>query len=425
MKRALVWYRNDLRIHDHPPTYYARQLTESIFPLFIWRASWDQKTEWGDPKVGIFRREFTIEALIDLRESWKKLGANLLFRTGNPTSILTEICLQFGIDCVFYSIEQGTEEEAEELEAIAFLKKNGIESFGYYSETLHHPDDLPFDISSTPEMFTNYRKKVEGITPIRDPFAEPLGVLPLPEDIKEGDIPAVPSQPKHTHTAFPFRGGESKAKLRLQEFLWIKKEVINYKETRNGLLGVSYSSKLSPFLAQGSLGPRYIYSELKSFESKEIANESTYWFFFELLWRDYFKWILAKHKYKLFRKTGILGKKQETHLSWDMIEKWKKGQTGVLWIDAHMKELALTGYMSNRGRQNVASFFVHQLKQDWRIGASWFESLLIDYDVASNYGNWAYFSGVGNDPRMRVMNMESQSKAYDPEGTFTSLWNQF
>ena len=87
-----------------------------------------------------------------------------------------------------------------------------------------------------------------------------------------------------------------------------------------------------------------------------------------------------------------------------------------------MKEIAATGFMSNRGRQNVASYFAKEMKQDWRVGASYFESMLIDYDVHSNWGNWMYNSGVGNDPRDRKFNIESQAERYDRDKKYRDLW---
>jgi deoxyribodipyrimidine photo-lyase len=99
------------------------------------------------------------------------------------------------------------------------------------------------------------------------------------------------------------------------------------------------------------------------------------------------------------------------------------GNTGNRFIDANMRELLLTGFMSNRGRQNVASYFVHELGLDWRLGAQYFEEALVDYDVYSNWGNWAYLAGVGNDPRAnRRFNITRQADMYDPAGSYQKLW---
>ena len=105
------------------------------------------------------------------------------------------------------------------------------------------------------------------------------------------------------------------------------------------------------------------------------------------------------------------------------LNKWINGQTGVPFIDANMMELKLTGFMSNRGRQNVASYLCNDLKVDWRYGAAYFEQQLVDYDVCNNWGNWAYLAGVGNDPRAnRYFNIAKQAAMYDPDGSFQQLW---
>jgi deoxyribodipyrimidine photo-lyase len=177
-------------------------------------------------------------------------------------------------------------------------------------------------------------------------------------------------------------------------------------------------------LANGCVSARKIYAEIKKYEAEFGANESTYWLIFELIWRDYFRFIFKKHQHKLFTFNGISGlKKAAPTPNFSLIEDWKMGKTGNDFIDANMNELRLTGFMSNRGRQNVASYFIHEMQQDWRIGARYFEELLIDYDASSNWGNWAYLAGVGNDPRSgRQFNIEKQAKDYDPNRAYRNLW---
>jgi deoxyribodipyrimidine photo-lyase len=145
---------------------------------------------------------------------------------------------------------------------------------------------------------------------------------------------------------------------------------------------------------------------------------------FEVLWRDFFRLTAKKHGEKIFQKGGPKG---EVNPNWIENEKifdlWANGETGVPFIDANMKELNLTGFMSNRGRQNVASFLINDLRINWQMGAEYFESVLIDYDPASNYGNWNYIAGVGSDPREdRYFNILSQAKNYDPNGDYVKLW---
>ena len=153
------------------------------------------------------------------------------------------------------------------------------------------------------------------------------------------------------------------------------------------MLGEAYSSKFSPWLALGNLSPRYVYYEVKRYEAvRGISNKSTYWLIFELIWRDFFHFIGEKYKTSIFHAGGALGMKRTWSIDREKITRWKEGKTGIPLVDANMRELLATGWMSNRGRQNVASFLVHDLNIDWRVGADHFEALLLDHDVFSNYG---------------------------------------
>jgi deoxyribodipyrimidine photo-lyase len=209
----------------------------------------------------------------------------------------------------------------------------------------------------------------------------------------------------------------------VNDYFWRENRLKEYKQTRNGMLGADYSSKFSPWLAQGCLSPRYVHEEVRRYESGRVKNDSTYWLVFELLWRDFFRFIAAKHGDRLFRKSGLQGIAIPWREDREAFEAWRQGKTGYPLIDAGMRELAATGFLSNRGRQNVASFLTKNLGVDWRMGAEWFESLLIDYDVCSNWGNWNYTAGVGNDARgLRYFNTVKQSREYDPGGAYIRYW---
>ena len=190
------------------------------------------------------------------------------------------------------------------------------------------------------------------------------------------------------------------------------------------MIGANYSSKFSAWLALGCLSPREIYFELKKYEAKYEANESTYWLVFELLWRDYFRFMMKKYHIKFFQQHGIQNKEIPVNKhNVQVLQSWIDGITGIDFIDANMIELKSTGFMSNRGRQNVASYLCNDLKLDWRYGAAYFEQQLIDYDVCNNWGNWAYLAGVGNDPRgNRYFNIDKQAQDYDKNQEYRNLW---
>ena len=131
-----------------------------------------------------------------------------------------------------------------------------------------------------------------------------------------------------------------------------------------------------------------------------------------------------KYGFLFFKKQGIkINLPNLNQHNTQLFEKWQLGKTNCNFIDANMRELQLTGFMSNRGRQNVASYLCHDLQLDWRFGAAYFEQQLIDYDACSNWCNWAYLAGVGNDPRItRKFNIDKQAKDYDKEEIFRNLW---
>jgi deoxyribodipyrimidine photo-lyase len=187
------------------------------------------------------------------------------------------------------------------------------------------------------------------------------------------------------------------------------------------MLGSSYSSKLSPWLAVGCISPRLIYNEVKRYELERVSNKSTYWLIFELIWRDFFRALYGKYGTKMFQSGGAHSVNKRWNTNDEYIQRWKDGMTGYPLVDANMRELKLTGWMSNRGRQNVASFLVLDLGVDWRIGAAHFESLLLDHDVYSNYGNWNAAAGLTGG-RVNKFNISKQSKDYDSNGEYIKYW---
>jgi deoxyribodipyrimidine photo-lyase len=221
-----------------------------------------------------------------------------------------------------------------------------------------------------------------------------------------------------------FKGGETEGLKRLRYYLWETDLASTYEQTRNDLAGGDFSTKFSPWLAQGCLSPKLIYHELQRYEQERVKNKSTYWIFFELLWRDFFRFMAKKYEQKIFLKGGMKGvPNPKLQNDRSLLKIWIEGRTGVPFIDANMREISLTGFMSNRGRQNVASFLINDLEVNWQMGAEYFESVLIDYDTASNWCNWCYLAGVGNDPREdRYFNIINQARRYDPNGEYVKLW---
>jgi deoxyribodipyrimidine photo-lyase len=426
-QRILVWYRNDLRLHDHEPMHQAVRSAEQVFPLYCFDPRQFGQTAFGFAKTGAFRAQFLLESLADLRRSLQSCNSNLILRHGTPETVIPALVRELGITAVYYNREATAEELAVETALATALQPLGTTLKSFWGTTLYHPDDLPFEIRKIPELFTNFRKQVEKFATVNPALPDPKQLPTLPA-IAPGELPQLDEfgleMPlRDDRAVLHFKGGETAGIARLQQYFWQNDRLKIYKETRNGMVGADYSSKFSPWLSLGCLSPRYIYEQVQQYEEQRVRNDSTYWLIFELLWRDYFRFICAKHGNKIFFPEGLQGIPIPWKQDWQRFDLWREGKTGFPLVDANMRELATTGFMSNRGRQNVASFLTKNLGIDWRMGAEWFESLLIDYDVCSNWGNWNYTAGVGNDARgFRFFNILKQSKDYDPQGDYVKRW---
>lgn len=426
--RLLLWLRNDLRLHDHELLAKAVQARQEVLLCYCFDPRQFGTSPFGFAKTGSYRAQFLLESVADLRQSLQKLGSDLIIRQGKPEAIIPALVEQHSIQTVAYHEETTAEEIRVEKQLAATLQPLGTSITTAWGATLYHPDDLPFEISELPEVFTRFRKETEKQSTVYESFPPPKQLPALPSGLEAGVLPTLGELGLaplkiDQRSVLQFKGGESEGQQRLQDYFWHGDHLQNYKVTRNGMKGADYSSKFSPWLALGCLSPRYIYWQVKDYENQRVANDSTYWLIFELLWRDYFRFICAKHGNKVFKIEGLQG----IPLPWKQDEKrfqlWCDGETGFPLVDANMRELKQTGFMSNRGRQNVASFLTKNLGIDWRMGAEWFESLLIDYDPCSNWGNWNYTAGVGNDARgFRFFNIQKQSKDYDPKGIYVKHW---
>jgi deoxyribodipyrimidine photo-lyase len=425
-KRALIWFKTDLRLTDNETVVNAISASDEVIPFYCLDERLLQQNDFGFKKIGNYRMKFLLESLSDLDNSLREKGSGLIFRIGKPELIIPQIVREYGIQKVYSKKEVATEEKeiVSSVEKALWEQKCVLEEFS--TSTLYHAVDLPFGIKDIPDVFTAFRKRVEKETKVRSFFEAPevINSPVIPQlkltSIKEISLTEVESDER---AAVSFQGGETAAKCRLDHYFFKTQSLSNYKETRNGLLGADYSSKFSAWLAQGCISPRWIYHQVKVYEQTHGANDSTYWLVFELLWRDYFRFMMKKHGSQLFFKNGFNGSNAiGLDTDRELLETWINGETEDDFVNANMRELKLTGFMSNRGRQNVASYLIDYLKLDWRLGAAYFEEQLIDYDVSSNWGNWAYLAGVGNDPRgKRILIHRNKHKRMIRKGSIESF----
>ncbi|MDX2065845.1 MAG: DASH family cryptochrome [Fimbriimonadaceae bacterium] len=419
---AVHWFRNDLRVHDQPALVAARRRGDAIVGIYGYDAEPYGAGRFGFCKTGPHRARFRAEALADLRANLGERGIPLVVRD-TAAEALSAVLGGVAVARLSYPTEPASEETAIERDVLRMARARAVRCEAYAGHSLLHPEDLPFAIAGLPDLFTTFRKEVERHWRVREVAPEP-GRQELVANLPDvGTLRPAPNGAVSNAGSARFTGGETAGLARLQEYLWERDRLRVYKETRNGMLQFDDSSKLSPWLAAGCLSPRRIYAEIRRYERERVENDSTYWLIFELLWRDFFRLTHLKQGDRLFLRDGL----QRLPIEWSrdpaMVAAWCEGKTGYPIVDANMRELSATGYMSNRGRQIVASFFTKNLGLDWRIGAEWFEHQLLDYDVASNYGNWQYAAGVGNDGReFRLFNLRRQAEMYDPKGDYVRYW---
>ncbi len=430
-KRAIVWFRLNLRLHDNEALIEALDSVDEIIPVYVFdeRLFRGETRQFGFPKTGKYRARFIIESVANLRENLRKRGSGLIVRVGKPEEEIFEIARKVKTNWVFCNRER-TEEEVEVQDA---LEKNlwsiGQEMRYSRGKLLYHTADLPFPIQHTPDAFSQFRKEVERYVPVREPFPAPEELPPITVRLEPGEIPGLSDFGHEDFETDPrgalnFKGGEDEGLKRLHYFLWESGRIGAYKDMRDQLFGDDYSTKFSAWLAQGCLSPKMIYHELREYEAQYGENKSTYLIFYHLMLRDYLRFMAKKYGNNIFYKAGP---QDEADPRWrndpNLLKKWVDGTTGVPFIDANMREIKNTGYMSNRGRQNVSSFLVNDLLLNWQMGAEYFESVLIDYDIASNWGNWNNIAGVGPDSRDgRNLNIMSQARTYDPQGEYVKRW---
>ncbi len=410
---TLFVFTNDLRLSDNRALQAAANSSQQLLCLYCVDPAWFKPGRYQSKVMGEHRWRFLRESLHCLESKLAKRQQKLLIRFQKPAQAIEQLVQAHGIKTVYRSRNVGFQEIRywqglqRRLPAVSFNEVT--------TATLFDQKDLPF--TDLPATFTKFRKQVEHL-PLEEPLTTP-DILPRPMvglNYANDPLPSVVK--KKT----PFQGGEDTGASLLQTY-FSTLQPSTYKETRNALQGWENSTKLSAWLAHGCLSARQVAHALGHYEAMIKANESTYWILFELLWREYFQWYALEHGVRLFAPGGIKNGPKRCCFYPERFQKWCAGNTPWPIVNACMKELQATGYLSNRGRQLVASCFIHELGMDWRYGAAWFEQQLVDYDVGSNWGNWQYLAGVGADPRgCRHFDLQKQTQQYDPLGRYIKEW---
>ncbi|MGB0458449.1 MAG: DASH family cryptochrome [Porticoccaceae bacterium] len=414
-KKGIFWFTTDLRLDDNQALNYAASQVDQLILVYC-PDDCERLTSFQMGQcISSNRQRFLNQSLADLQKNLQTLNQHLII-CEQPKQHLAQIIDNYAITHIFRSGGQHCLNSAswESLKA----KYSSVSFTEISGNRLFDAQQLPFELSQLPSSFSKFRRKTEKLE-VQPPQR---GVNTLPSAMIDPVLWPKTYLLSESNDQVDFAGGETAANSHLDNYFNSSLASV-YKETRNGLDGMDYSTKFSPWLALGCISVRRIIQRLKHYESEIIANDSTYWIYFELLWREYFQWYAEHHGAKMTAFSGIKERAPTTSFYPERFQKWCQGTTPYPIVNACMKQLKSTGYMSNRGRQLVASCFVHELSLDWRYGAAYMEQQLIDFDLGSNWGNWQYLAGVGADPRgHRQFDLNKQTQIYDPQEQFIQRW---
>jgi len=374
-KRGLVWFKNDLRLHDNEALIKAqKECSELVFCYCIEKSDYDQ-SELGFRKKDAVRFKFMHQSVLNLRKNLEFLGGDLVVGEISANVTLPELVEAYGITDI-YAEEEYAPYEINLVHAVMDVLP-AVDFHFFWGKTLYHKDDIPFEIAKIPLTSKAYRIPAGREAQPRDTFPLPSKLKAI-ANVKTKTFPSYKlygfSEDEYKDAKPLVKGGETAALERLQYYTFKSELLTGYRWSRNKSDGLDYSSKFSPYLALGCISAREIYEKVKAYESKIKKNQSTWWLVFELVWRDYFTFKGMRLGSVIFKSKGYKNK----NVVWEnnplKFKKWCSGTTGIPFVDAHMRQLNETGFMSNRGRVNCASYLTHDLMIDWTWGAAYFEA---------------------------------------------------
>ncbi|MDA0164524.1 DNA photolyase family protein [Solirubrobacter ginsenosidimutans] len=393
---ALVWFRRDLRVHDHPPLRAALDAHDLVVPVFVL----DDRLLLGRHASGS-RTRFMLECLTDLRAALRQRGGDLVIARGTPEQELRKLASQCDATAVYFASDASPFAMRRDQRVEAALREVGV-------EPRRTPGNFVADIGKPKPyaVFTPFWRAWKEL-PRRELHGAPR-VVPIPAQLRAGELPDLKLQDL---VPDPLKGGETEGRKRMHA--WLRDGIDTYAQHHDRVSGGT--SMLSPYLHFGCISAR----ELEAKAGRHDAYTR------QLAWRDFYAHVLlhnpgnARHAYR----------KELDDIEWDgsdeHFDAWREGRTGYPIVDAGMRELKATGWMHNRARLITACFLVKDLHIDWRQGERHFMQLLLDGDEANNNGNWQWISSVGVDPApvtRRLYNPMLQQERHDPEGTYVRRW---
>ena len=409
MTTALLWFRRDLRLTDHPALTRAMRDFDRVVPVFVLDDALRNGRFSSAP-----REAFMLGCLRELDAGLRERGSGLVVREGRPEAVLADLGGEVGAEAVLWTSDVSPYARARDRRVTAALRAVGVQPLpqgGNYVVDVSQPRTQggePFTV------FSPFFKRWRGFER-RTVHRAPARLAPLPSGLRKGRLPAAPTggELPEPHCA----PGEPAAREALAA--WLDGPIDHYAERHNGVARKG-TSGLSPYLRWGCLSP----AECEARAARRGGAGAEAWIR-QLCWRDFYAHVLLAHPENTRHEYQAKFRDLDWEDDAEAFAAWCDGQTGYPLVDAGMRQLARSGWMHNRARLVVGSFLTKDLHLDWRLGERHFEALLLDGEPAQNNGNWQWVTSVGVDPApyfRRMFNPVLQQRKFDPDGEYVRRW---
>lgn len=397
---AIFWFRRDLRLSDNRGFYEALSANNNVLPIFIFDTTILGKLPENDPRVAFIHG--TIAELNSVLN--EKYNSGIAVYTGTPKEIFKTLVNTYSISAVYTNRDYEPYAKERDEQVKQFLVSEQIDFLTFKDQVIFEKDEVMKDDGNPYVVYTPYMKKWKS-------------KLNAEVDIRNYETE------KYFSNLYQFEGefaslhkiGFRASTIKVKNYNADDSLIQNYENTRN-YPALSGTSLLGPHLRFGTVSIRRLVEKALKAENKTFLNE--------LIWREFFMQILWHYPHTVSKSF----KPKYDRIVWrnneDEFEAWCKGKTGYPIVDAGMRELNKTGYMHNRIRMITASFLCKHLLIDWRWGEAYFAGKLLDYEMASNIGNWQWVAGCGVDaaPYFRIFNPITQVKKFDKDHNYIKTW---
>ncbi len=398
---SVFWFRRDLRLDDNRGLWEALRSGNRVLPIFIFDTQILQELPKDDARVTFLYDR--LQALrVALQEGYE--GSVALYQ-GTPEEVFTRLLRERNVKAVYANADYEPYARQRDTQVRDQLKKAGVAFYTYKDHVVFEKSEVVKEDGAPYVVYTPYMRKW------KENFRK-LGELPNYDTrpyLAAVDTENYPENPDLSDLGFTRSG------IQAPHFDLSAARIEGYAKTRD-IPGIDGTSRLGPHLRFGTVSVR------KALRAALHAKNETFWN--ELIWREFFTQILWHYPHTVHQAF----KKQYDNVRWrnnpEEFEKWKAGQTGFALVDAGMRQLNQTGYMHNRVRMLTASFLCKHLLIDWRLGEAYFAEKLLDFELASNVGNWQWAAGSGVDaaPYFRIFNPMAQVAKFDPDESYIRQW---